>query len=55
MSDTWRIETQAIQSGYSPKPGEPRIPTICQSTTFKYDSADHVAKLFDLDARNNFV
>jgi len=54
MSDTWRIETQAIQSGYSPKPGEPRIPTICQSTTFKYDSADHVAKLFDLDAADPF-
>jgi len=49
MSDSWRIETQAIQSGYAPEAGDPRIPTICQSTTYKFDSADHVAKLFDLD------
>ncbi len=49
MTNTWKIETQAVQSGYTPKPTEPRIPAICQSTTYKYDSADHVAKLFDLD------
>ncbi|PLY02416.1 MAG: O-acetylhomoserine aminocarboxypropyltransferase [Desulfuromonas sp.] len=49
MSDSWRIETQAIQSGYAPEAGDPRIPTICQSTTYKFDSAEHVAKLFDLD------
>ncbi len=49
MSDNWKIETQAVQGGYQPKATEPRIPTICQSTTYKYDSADHVAKLFDLD------
>ena len=54
MPDSWRIETQAIQSGYSPEATESRIPTICQSTTFKYDSADHVAKLFDLDAADPF-
>ena len=50
----WRIETQAVQGGYDPKPSEPRIPPITQSTTFKYDSADHVAKLFDLDATEPF-
>lgn len=49
MSDNWKIETQAVQGGYDPKPTEPRIPAICQSTTYKYDSADHVAKLFDLE------
>lgn len=49
MENNWRIETQAVQGGYAPKPTEPRIPAICQSTTFKYSSADHVAKLFDLD------
>jgi O-acetylhomoserine (thiol)-lyase len=49
MAKEWKIETQAVQGSYSPKPTEPRIPAICQSTTFKYDSADHVAKLFDLD------
>ncbi len=49
MKNNWKIETQAVQGSYSPKPTEPRIPAICQSTTFKYTSADHVAKLFDLD------
>ena len=49
MTNNWKIETQAVQGAYTPKPTEPRIPAICQSTTFKYDSADHVAKLFDLD------
>ncbi|WP_298037812.1 O-acetylhomoserine aminocarboxypropyltransferase/cysteine synthase family protein [uncultured Desulfuromonas sp.] len=54
MSKTWKIETQAVQGTYAPKPTEPRIPTICQSTTFKYDSADHLAKLFDLDLADPF-
>ncbi len=49
MKNNWKIETQAVQGSYEPKPTEPRIPAICQSTTFKYTSADHVAKLFDLD------
>jgi O-acetylhomoserine (thiol)-lyase len=50
----WKIETQAIQGGYSPKSGDPRVVTICQSTTFKYDSADYVAKLFDLEVAGHF-
>lgn len=50
MKDQWRIETQAVQGNYSPKPTEPRTPAICQSTTFKYDSAEHMASLFDLDS-----
>lgn len=49
MKDQWKIETQAVQGNYQPKPTEPRTPAICQSTTFKYDSADHMASLFDLD------
>ena len=49
MGNNWKIETQAVQGSYAPKPTEPRIPAICQSTTFKYNSAEHVAKLFDLD------
>lgn len=43
-------ETQCIQSGYKPKNGEPRILPIFQSTTYKYDDADEVGKLFDLEA-----
>lgn len=43
-------ETLCIQSGYKPKNGEPRILPIAQSTTYKYDDADEVGKLFDLEA-----
>ncbi|MGB4600656.1 MAG: O-acetylhomoserine aminocarboxypropyltransferase/cysteine synthase family protein [Trichlorobacter sp.] len=49
MNKNWKIETLAVQAGYEPKSGEPRIMPIVQSTTFKYDSADHVTKLFDLE------
>jgi O-acetylhomoserine (thiol)-lyase len=54
MKHSWRIETQAIQGGYSPKDGDPRIVPIVQSTTFKFQSADHVAKLFDLEVGGHF-
>lgn len=42
-------ETQCVQAGYQPKNGEPRILPIVQSTTYKYDSSDEVACLFDLE------
>lgn len=45
-----KIETKCVQEGYRPKNGEPRVLPICQSTTFKYDSSEHVGKLFDLTA-----
>ncbi|MBQ1935256.1 MAG: O-acetylhomoserine aminocarboxypropyltransferase/cysteine synthase [Clostridia bacterium] len=45
-----RIETKCIQEGYEPKNGEPRMLPIFQSTTYKYDSAEHLGKLFDLEA-----
>ncbi len=44
----YHIETNCIQAGYQPKNGEPRVLPIYQSTTFKYDSSEHVGKLFDL-------
>lgn len=43
-------ETICIQGGYQPKKGEPRILPLVQSTTFKYDTADEVAQLFNLEA-----
>jgi len=46
--NNYHIETKCIQEGYQPKNGEPRVLPICQSTTFKYDSSEHVGKLFDL-------
>jgi len=45
--DSWRIETKCIQEGYKPGNGEPRVLPIYQSTTYKYDSTEHVAHLFD--------
>lgn len=54
MNPNWKIETIAVQGGYEPKSGEPRILPIIQSTTFKYDSAEHVTKLFDLEADGFF-
>lgn len=42
-----KIETQCLHSGYSPKNGEPRVVPIVQSTTYRFDSCDHVAALFD--------
>ena len=53
MSD-YRIETKCIQSGYTPKNGEPRVLPIYQSTTFKYDDSDQMGKLFDLEAFGYF-
>lgn len=47
---SFKIETKCIQSGYTPANGEPRVLPICQSTTYKYDSASHLGDLFDLKA-----
>ncbi|QOX77590.1 O-acetylhomoserine aminocarboxypropyltransferase/cysteine synthase [Trichlorobacter lovleyi] len=54
MNKDWKLETLAIQGGYEPKAGEARIVPIVQSTTFKYDDADYVAKLFDLEVPGFF-
>lgn len=54
MDTNWKLETLAIQGGYEPKAGEARIVPIVQSTTFKYDDADYVAKLFDLEVPGFF-
>ena len=53
MSD-YRIETKCIQSGYTPKNGEPRVIPIYQSTTFKYENSDAMGKLFDLEDSGYF-
>ena len=46
----YKIETKCLQEGWKPKNSEPRVLPIYQSTTYKYDSADHLAGLFDLTA-----
>jgi O-acetylhomoserine (thiol)-lyase len=49
-----REETKCIESGYTPKNGEPRMIPIIQSTTFKYDTSEDMGKLFDLQASGYF-
>ena len=53
MSD-YRIETKCIQSGWQPENGGPRMLPIYQSTTFKYDTSEHMGKLFDLEEEGYF-
>ena len=44
------LDTVCVQGGWRPKNGEPRQLPIVQSTTFKYDSGEQMARLFDLEA-----
>ena len=48
------INTICVQGGYAPGNGEPRQIPIIQSTTFKYDTADEMGALFDLEASGYF-
>ena len=43
-----KIETQCLHAGYTPKNGEPRVVPIVQSTTYCFDSTEHIAQLFDM-------
>ena len=49
MSNNYKIETNCVQAGWTPKQGEPRVLPIYQSTTFKYDTSEQMARLFDLE------
>ncbi|MDO5110742.1 MAG: O-acetylhomoserine aminocarboxypropyltransferase/cysteine synthase [Clostridia bacterium] len=44
----YSIDTNCVQGTYRPKNGEPRVLPICQSTTYKYTSAEELGDLFDL-------
>ena len=48
--NTMHIETQCLHEGYKPGNGEPKALPIYQSTTYTYDSTDHIGQLFDLTA-----
>ena len=43
-----------VRAGYKPQNGEPVEVPIVQSTTFKYDDSDEMAKLFDLKKEGYF-
>ncbi|WP_099468002.1 O-acetylhomoserine aminocarboxypropyltransferase/cysteine synthase family protein [Konateibacter massiliensis] len=54
MKENYRRETKCIQSGWTPKNGEPRVLPIYQSTTFKYESSEQMGRLFDLEESGYF-
>ena len=54
MDKKWQLETLAVQAGYEPEDGAPRIVPIAQSTTYKYDDVQSVADLFDLKREGFF-
>lgn len=43
-----KIETKCLHSGYTPENGAPRVVPIVQSTTYCFDSTEHIAALFDM-------
>ncbi|MGN0854382.1 MAG: O-acetylhomoserine aminocarboxypropyltransferase/cysteine synthase family protein [Kiritimatiellia bacterium] len=49
-----KLDTICVQGGWQPKCGEPRQVPIYQTTTFKYDTTQHMADLFDLKASGYF-
>lgn len=49
-----RPETLCVQAGWNPKKGEPRVLPIYQSTTFKYETSEQMARLFDLEDTGYF-
>ena len=48
------LETLCVQAGWKPKNGEPRVLPIYQSTTFKYETSEMMARLFDLKDEGYF-
>lgn len=50
----YKLGTKCIQAGYTPGNGEPRQIPIIQSTTFKYDTSEHMGKLFNLEENGYF-
>ena len=54
MEKKFKQGTLCVQAGYKAKNGEPIELPIIQSTTFKYDDSDEMAKLFDLEKEGYF-
>lgn len=43
-----RDETKCLHAGYTPENGGPRVVPIVQSTTYVFDSTEHIGDLFDM-------
>lgn len=41
-------ETKCLHSGYTPGNGDPGVMPIVQSTTYRFDSTEHIGQLFDM-------
>ena len=54
MNKKLKQGTLCVHAGYKAKNGEPIELPIIQSTTFKYDDSDEMAKLFDLEKEGYF-
>lgn len=54
MQKKYNYGTLCVQGGWTPKKGEPRVLPIYQSTTFKYDTSEQMARLFDLEDEGYF-
>lgn len=54
MEQKFNRETLCVQAGWTPTNGEPRVLPIYQSTTFKYDTSEQMARLFDLEESGYF-
>ena len=49
-----KFDTNCLHAGYRPENGQPRNIPIIQSTTFRYETSQDMAKLFNLDAAGYF-
>lgn len=49
MKNNWKIETQAVQGAYEAGNAETRVLPLYQSTTYRYDTCEELASVFDLE------
>ena len=49
MKNNWKIETQAVQGAYEAGNAEARVLPLYQSTTYRYDTCEELASVFDLE------
>ena len=54
MQKKMNTGTLCVQAGWTPKKGESRVLPIFQSTTFKYETSEQMARLFDLEDSGYF-
>ena len=41
------LDTICLHGGYEPQSGEPNVCPVCISTTFRYNTPEELARLFD--------